>query len=265
MCLASGSSGNCYYLGNENGGMLIDVGIPLNDINKALVHEGINLKNGAIKAILITHDHADHIRTVGQLASSYHCPVYASERVHRAIANCRYIYEDLSPYRRYVSLDENFDILGFQIKAFPVPHDSKENYGYHICLRDFKFTLATDIGEITPDIKHYSALADYLVVEANYDEDMLFSGNYPAFLKKRVSGPFGHISNRETANLLAEIYHHKLKKVWLCHLSKENNNPDLCLKTINSRLFLEGVRVGKDLEVITLKRHTPSPMYLLED
>ncbi len=265
MCLASGSSGNCYYLGNENGGILIDAGIPLADISKALNHEGINLKNGTIKAILITHNHADHIRTVGQLTSLCHCPVYASEKVHRAIAHCRYIYEDLSPYRRYLSLDEETNILGFQVKAFLVPHDSKENFGYHIRLRDFKFTLATDIGEITADIEYYSSLANYLVVEANYDEDMLFSGNYPAFLKKRVSGPLGHISNRETADLLAKIYHQDLKKVWLCHLSKENNSPELCLKTIDNRLFLEGIRAGKDLDLMTLNRHTPSPMYLLEE
>ncbi len=265
MCLASGSSGNCYYLGNENGGILIDVGIPFSDISKALSHEGINLKNGAIKAILITHDHADHIRTVGQLASSCHCPVYASQKVHRAMAHCRYIYEDLSPYRRYISPDEEVEILGFKVQAFPVPHDSKENFGYYIHLRDFKFTLATDIGQITPDIERYAALSEYLVVEANYDEDMLFSGNYPAFLKKRVSGPLGHISNRETAELLARIYHNDLKKVWLCHLSKENNNPEVCLKTIDNRLFLEGIRVGKDLDLITLKRHVPSSMYLLED
>ncbi len=265
MSLASGSSGNCYYLGNENGGMLIDVGIPFNDINKALLHEGINMKEGAIKAILITHDHADHIRTVGQLSSTIHCPVYASHKVHRAIANCRYIYEDLSPYRRYVSLDEDFDILGFQIRAFAVPHDSKENFGYHISLRDFKFTLATDMGHITPEIKHYASLANYLVVEANYDEDMLFSGDYPAFLKKRVSGPLGHISNRETADLLAETYHYDLKKVWLCHLSKENNNPETCLRTLDARLFQEGIRVGKDLDLIILKRHTPSELYTLEE
>ncbi len=265
MSLASGSSGNCYYLGNENGGMLIDVGIPFNDINKALSNEGIKLMAGGIKAILITHDHADHIRTVGQLASSLHCSVYASEKVHRAIAHCRYIDEDLSPYRRYVNKEEEFDLLGFKIKAFAVPHDSKENFGYHIRLRDFSFTLATDIGSFTSEIKHYAGLAKYLVIEANYDEDMLFSGNYPAFLKKRVSGPLGHISNRETADLLAEIYHYELKKVWLCHLSKENNSADICLKTIDARLFLEGIRVGKDLELIALKRHTPSELYILEE
>ncbi len=264
MCLASGSSGNCYYLGNENGGILIDVGIPIKDIRKALIHEGVSLENGDIKAILITHNHADHIRTVGQIVSNYHCPVYASHKVHQAIANCRYIYEDLSAYRRYVSVEKPTELIGFTIESFVVPHDSKENYGYHISKDNFKFTLATDIGSITPAIEHYTAKANYLVVEANYDEDLLFSGDYPAFLKKRVSGPLGHLSNRETGELISKIYHQNLKIIWLCHLSKENNNPELCLKTIDARLFLEGIRVGKDLQLHTLKRHTPSQMYILD-
>ncbi len=265
MCLASGSSGNCYYLESEEGGMLIDVGIPLNDIQRALAVKGLSLDKGHIKAILITHDHADHIRTVGILASRYHLPVYASERVHRAISNCRYIYEDISAYRRYISLHEPFTLLGFNIVPFKVPHDSRENYGYYISLRDFRFMLATDIGSLTEDIIKYARQSNYLVVEANYDEDMLMSGVYPEFLKKRVSSPLGHLSNKDTAELLCQAYHLDMKKVWLCHLSKENNNPELCLKTIEDRLFREGIRSGKDLEIMPLKRHTPSPLYILED
>ncbi len=265
MCLASGSSGNCYYLGTEEGGLLIDVGIPLSDIQKALQTKKISLERGDIKAIIITHDHADHTRTVGILSSRYHLPVYSSKEVHRAIANCRYIHEDLSPYRRYVSCKEAFELIGFKVHAFQVPHDSKNNFGYFFQKGAFGFTLATDIGEATEDIIHYCRQASYLVIEANYDEDMLFSGNYPNFLKKRVASPRGHLSNRESAELLARVYHLDLKKVWLCHLSKENNHPELCLKTISSRLFMEGIRVGKDIIIETLKRHTPSELYQFED
>ena len=106
--------------------------------------------------------------------------------------------------------------------------------------------------------------ATHVVLEANYDREMLRTGSYPDFLKERVSSPLGHLSNDEAAELLARTYHPGMKNVWLCHLSKDNNHPDLCWKSIEARLFAEGIRVGKDLSLTALRRTTASPMYLLE-
>ena len=136
--------------------------------------------------------------------------------------------------------------------------------GYHITKGDFRFTLATDVGHVTDDIADYISRADHVVLEANYDPEMLRSGSYPEFLKGRVASPQGHLSNDEAAELLARVYHTGMKNVWLCHLSKDNNHPDLCWKTVEQRLFAEGIRVGKDLSLTALKRTTASPMYLLE-
>ena len=146
-----------------------------------------------------------------------------------------------------------------------MPHDSAENVGYHITRgEDFRFTLATDVGHPTAVIERYIAAAQHVVLEANYDSEMLRTGSYPPFLKERVASPLGHLSNEEAAEVLARCYHPEMRNVWLCHLSKDNNHPELCWKSIEQRLFSEGIRVGKDLSLTALRRTAPSPMYLLE-
>lgn len=264
MSLASGSSGNCYYLGDDEGGLLIDAGIPIRTITKVLRAEGIALDDGHIRGTIVTHDHADHIRTVGVIGGVYRLPVYATTLVHNSITQSRFVQDPIGASRRDISLRTPFEVAGFTIEAFPVPHDSVENVGYYITKGDFSFTLATDIGHPTAIIEDYIARASHVVLEANYDREMLRGGNYPEFLKERVASPQGHLSNEEAAELLARTYHPRMKNVWLCHLSKDNNHPDLCWKSVEQRLFSEGIRVGKDLSLTALRRTTASPMYLLE-
>lgn len=280
LSLASGSSGNCYYLGSEEGGLLIDAGIPMRSISKALKNIGVTPDSGHIQGVLVTHEHADHVRTIGVLGSVQHLPIYASHAVHNSIETSRFIHEDLGASRRHFIVGETFCLAGFEITSFVVPHDSVQNVGYHITRGAFSLTLATDVGHITPEIKHFASLAKYLVIEANYDPEMLRSGPYPDFLKDRVSSPTGHLSNVETASLLVDIYTPKLQHVWLCHLSKDNNHPELCWKHIEHRLYSEqGIRIGrtdegglfatrephKDLILDVLPRTKPTPLYLLDE
>ncbi len=157
MCLSSGSSGNCYYIGDEAGGFLIDAGIPIRTITKTLKAEGIPLDGGAIHGVIVTHDHADHIRTVGVIGGVYHLPVYATRLVHDSIANSRFVQDPIGPSRREIKIYEPFTVAGFTIEPFPVPHDSAENVGYHITKGDFRFTLATDVGHVTDDIADVSS------------------------------------------------------------------------------------------------------------
>lgn len=265
MSIASGSSGNCYYLSNGNQALLIDAGIPLRSISKALKDHQLPIE-GNVVGVLVTHDHADHIRTIGCLGEKFHLPVFATERVHSGINSSRYMDHLPLLSRRNILQEETFRLAGFDITAFPIPHDATENVGYHITAPGFSFTLCTDVGHITDTISLYASKADYLVMEANYDCEMLLSGPYPEFLKERVSGPNGHLSNQETGDFLARTFHPGMKHVWLCHLSKDNNHPDLCWKSIEYRLFSEGIRVGKDMELTVLKRTSPSSLYtLLED
>lgn len=260
--LASGSSGNCYYLGNPEYGILIDAGIGLRTIRKVLKDRAIDFTR--IMAVLVTHDHADHIKTVGCLGERCAIPVYSTEDVHRGIDRSRYVEEKLLASRRIIQKEVSFTIRDFLITAFEVPHDSTDNVGYHIVYGNHKFTFITDVGHVTDKVRQYMALANHLILEANYDEEMLRFGTYPAFLKERVASPTGHLSNREAAELLATQYQPHLKNVWLCHLSRDNNHPELAYKTVDIRLFQEGIRVGKDLNLVALKRTTPSDIYEFE-
>ncbi|MDR3250856.1 MAG: MBL fold metallo-hydrolase [Tannerella sp.] len=260
--LASGSSGNCYYLGASSYGILIDAGIGSRQIKKTLKEYGVEMEK--ILAVLVTHDHADHIKSVGYLGEVQHIPVYATELVHAGIRRSRYVEETLIGSRRVVEKEAVFSIRDFNITAFEVPHDSSDNVGYLIEYGNNTFVIATDVGHITDTIKKYICRANHLVIEANYDEEMLISGAYPFFLKERVSSPSGHLSNHETAEFLATNYTPKLKNIWLCHLSRDNNHPELAYKTVDLRLFQEGIRVGKDVVLTTLKRMIPSEMYEFE-
>jgi len=260
--LASGSSGNCYYLGTDSYGILIDAGIGVRTIKKALKDRGIDFSR--IVGVLITHDHADHIKSVGGLGEKCNLPVYATEDVHNGIEKNRYVEETLYRSRKVIQKENPFNVRDFKITAFDVPHDSTDNVGYYIEYGEHKFTIATDVGHITDTIAKYICKANRLIMEANYDEEMLKHGSYPDFLKERVSGPKGHLSNREAAEFIATHYSPQLKDVWLCHLSKDNNHPELLYKTIDYRLHQEGIRVGKDISIHVLKRNTPSEIYVLE-
>jgi phosphoribosyl 1,2-cyclic phosphodiesterase len=240
-------------------GILIDAGISIRAIRKVLKEHAIDFST--IIALLITHDHADHIKAAGSLGETYHIPVYATEAVHKGIASSRYVAEKPGASRRYIQKETAFAIRDFHITAFEVPHDSTDNVGYHIRCGSHAFMFATDVGHITHTMSAYVRKSNHLVIEANYDEEMLQTGSYPQFLKERISSPTGHLSNREAADFLATHYHPALKNIWLCHLSRDNNHPELACKTVNIRLSDEGIRVGKDVMLTTLKRATPSDLY----
>lgn len=254
--LASGSSGNCYFLGTLSCGILIDAGIGIRTIKKTLREFGISIEN--IMAVLVTHDHADHIRTVGSLGEKLHVPIYATEATHAAISRSHYVQDKLIASKRIIEKEKPFLVHGFEVTAFEVPHDSFDNVGYHICFGQNKFTLATDVGHITDRIEYYAKQAEHLVIESNYDEEMLKFGAYPEYLKHRITNGTGHLSNRQAADFLASIYSKKLTDIWLCHLSHDNNHPELAYKTVEERLLEEGIKVGKDVLLQTLNRGKPS-------
>lgn len=264
MSLASGSTGNCYYLEHNQQGILIDAGITYYDIKEGLAQQGLSLERD-VHAILLTHNHADHARTVGTLANHYELPVYATQPVQVELDRMRGVERIKHQERFAIEAEQPFELIGLTITPFTVPHDSADNVGYHISSEEgFSFTLATDIGHLTPTIEHYASIAHHLVLESNYDTEMLRIGKYPPFLKKRISGPLGHLSNAESVDFLCRIWRPTMRNVFLCHLSKENNHPELVRKTFDIRLFSEGIRVGKDVYITPLQRNHCSPMYLLE-
>ena len=256
LSLSSGSNGNCYYLGTSQYGILIDAGIGSRTIKKYLREYGIAIET--IIAVLVTHDHADHIKSVNYFGNKMKIPVYATNSVHEGIARSRYCEEKLYESKRVIVKDIPFAIKDFKITAFEVPHDSIENTGYHIEVNGQAIVLATDIGRITDDIVRYAKMANHLIIEANYDEDMLRTGHYPLYLKQRITSGMGHLSNKATGEFLADIFCENLSEIWLCHLSKDNNHPDIAYQTVENKLCEKGIIVGEHVILKTLQRGKPS-------
>ncbi|MCQ2128874.1 MAG: MBL fold metallo-hydrolase [Bacteroidaceae bacterium] len=262
MCFGSGSSGNCYLLLSETSGLLIDAGIGIRALKKHFKDRGIPLNR--IKNILITHDHADHIKSVGYLSSELEINVYATEKVHLGIAQ-NFVVRAKVPatHKRCIEKNQEFMLDDFKVMPFTVPHDSQDNVGYRIECEGVVFCLMTDAGCVTDEMKKYISDSNYLIIESNHDKEMLANGPYPDYLKKRIASQLGHLSNTDCANAVAENATPKLKHLWLCHLSEENNHPELARKTMESVLASYGIVADKDFRVEILKRKTPSQMYNL--
>lgn len=258
----SGSSGNCYYLFTETDGLLIDIGVGIRTLKKYFKDYGLSLSS--VHYVLITHDHADHIKSVGSVSNDYNLPVYTTRKVHDGIGRNYCVQRKISKdHAHFIEKGETFTLGDFRITPFGVPHDSSDNVGYCIEAGDVTFCVITDAGCVTEEMEPYIGKANYLVMEANHDEEMLTNGNYPQYLKTRILSGIGHLSNKSCGHALAKNMTESLHKVWLCHLSEENNHPELARKTIENILGSYGIVVGKDLELEVLKRKMPSGIYEL--
>ncbi|MDR1683221.1 MAG: MBL fold metallo-hydrolase [Candidatus Symbiothrix sp.] len=262
LSLASGSSGNCYYIGTPEYGILLDAGISCRSIRKTLKEYGVGMEQ--IMAVFVTHDHADHIKSVGSLGEQCGIPIYATQAVHNGIENSCYIDEKLYLSRRVLEKEQPVQIKDFKITAFEVPHDATDCVGYLVQYKDQKCVLATDVGHISETVASYAKIANHLIIETNYDSEMLQNGKYPEFLKDRITNGNGHLCNTQTAEFLAANFDLHLRNIWLCHLSKDNNHPELAYKTVEMAFGRYGIRIGKDVNVTPLKRMIPSELYFLE-
>lgn len=258
----SGSSGNCYYLYTATDGLIIDSGVGIRTLKKYFRDYGLSLS--AVRNILITHDHADHVKSVGCLSSDFKLPVYTTGEVHAGIRRNYCVQRKIEQdFVRHVEKGVTFSLGDFTVTPFEVPHDSADNVGYFIEHEGIAFCIITDAGTVTDSMKQYISSADYLVIEANHDEEMLKNGPYPSYLKRRILSDRGHLSNSACGAALAENMSQRLKTVWLCHLSEDNNHPELARKTIETVLGAHGVVAGTDIALEVLKRTTPTGIYEL--
>ena len=258
----SGSSGNCYMLMTPTDGLLIDIGVGLRGLKKDFRNYGLSMSQ--VHHVLITHDHADHIKSVGSFSKDYQVPVYTTPKVHEGIEKNYSVQQKIpDALKRYVEKGVRTSIGEFHVTPFAVPHDSSDNVGYMIEVGDIHFCIITDAGCVTDEMKPFIQQANYLVMEANHDEEMVNNGPYPQFLKGRILSQTGHLSNRSCGLALVENMTEQLRYVWLCHLSEENNHPELARKTVESVLRDFGIIVGVDLKMEVLKRTTPTGIFEL--
>jgi phosphoribosyl 1,2-cyclic phosphodiesterase len=258
----SGSSGNCYYIGNASNGILIDAGVGVRSIRKNLRNIGLDYEN--IWGVFVTHDHADHIKAVGPLGEKHRIPVYTTRKVHEGIQRSYCVTEKLYTSKKYIEKGESVQVGEFKITAFHVSHDSTDCVGYTIEYKEKRFTFATDLGYVNLEVAEHLKLADYLVLEANYDEQMMRQGPYPIHLQNRITADTGHLSNEQAGVFLAENYNERMQHIFLCHLSRENNLPEIAYTTIQNHLEEKQIVVGKDIHLVTLDRLNPSELYVFE-
>ena len=258
----SGSSGNCYFLFSDSDGLVIDSGVGIRQLKKHFRDFGLSLSH--VRHILVTHDHADHVKSVGSLSIDLQVPVHTTQDVHVGIFRNYCVSKKIpTDLQRSVEKGKEYVLGDFKVTPFAVPHDSTDCIGFKIEAEGVVFCIMTDVGCVTDEMKQIIGEANYLVIEANHDEEMLKSGPYPSYLKKRIMSTNGHLSNTDCAQAIAENITEKIRHIWLCHLSEENNHPELARKTITSVLASYGIIAGKDLQLDILKRKTPTGIFEL--
>lgn len=243
--LASSSKGNCSYVGTKENGLLIDAGVGIRTFAAHMSFIGIHSR--AIKGIFITHEHSDHIKGLSRIQTALRVPVYASKGTLASLIQKGV----LSPHCDFRVVDKEEIVLsGMTVKAFHTPHDSAESQCYRVMTEDHKqICVCTDLGHMTEEIHQELAQSDLVMLESNYEEEMLRMGRYPAFLKRRIAGKNGHLSNCDCADEIAALYGQGIRRFVLGHLSEENNRPEIAFMNIVHRLSQENAVLESDYQL----------------
>lgn len=246
--LVSGSSGNSTLIAQDNTIILLDCGVSGKKITQAVETLGYSCSN--INAILLTHEHTDHIKGAGIISRRFDIPIYATSETFNAM--------DIGPLK-----DENINIItpnteiaidDISFTPFSISHDAADPVGYTFNLKEGKFSSLTDTGVITQDIYNHVYDSKYLILESNHDVDMLQFGNYPYNLKRRILGRSGHLSNNTAASMAVKMLENGAEHIMLGHLSNENNTPEIAYKTTENALCQSGGIIGKDIKLSVASR-----------
>ncbi|MDD3269505.1 MAG: MBL fold metallo-hydrolase [Syntrophomonadaceae bacterium] len=238
--LASGSSGNAVFF--EFGGtkILVDAGISTRRIERGLAAIGVGAAE--LDGILITHEHIDHIQGLDVLVRRYKLPVYARPATWSGIA-CR----DKLPGECIKYIEGNFSLGAVEVEPFKISHDAADPLGFCLYYQQQKWVMATDLGVVTREVEQALSHADGAVLESNHDPEMLRTGPYPQMLKQRIRSTQGHLSNYDTAKVLASIPRLESMQVFLAHLSQQNNHPRLAMQTVGEILLKNGCDLKREV------------------
>ncbi len=231
--LFSGSSGNSLFVKTENTNLLVDIGVSAKKVENALLN--LDTDPTKLDGILITHEHIDHVQGLGTFAKKFNLPVFVNQKTLDAMPKQK---EKIPEENIHLfNIEEKFVINDLQIKPFSIPHDAANPCGFTIGNKQKKMSIATDIGHMTNGILKNLEDSNFLLLEANYNPEMLMYCRYPYSLKNRISGPTGHLSNEEAGKTISYLLTCGLKQVMLGHLSKESNFPELAYKTVVEELI----------------------------
>ncbi|RZM29729.1 MAG: MBL fold metallo-hydrolase [Pedobacter sp.] len=246
--LNSGSNGNCYYVGNADEAVLIDAGISCKEIEKRMLR--LNLPMSRVRALFISHEHSDHIKGVCVLARKYNLPVYLSPGTH---AGCGFDLQQELIFNW--DGDSAVQIGALTVTAFRKIHDARDPHSFMVTCGDTHVGIFTDLGAVCEPLRHHFKQCHGAFLEANYDTDMLNNGKYPYFLKKRISGGSGHLSNAQALELFLQHKNEKLSHLLLSHLSKDNNKPELVEDLFKAN--------AGSTEIVVASRYQESEVYVI--
>ena len=252
--LYSGSSGNCSFVQTDSTKILIDAGQSAKKIEEAL--SSIDIDPYSIDGILVTHEHSDHVKGLGILSKKFHIPVYANSETWNAMEKQKEKVEDKNV--KLFSFNK-FSIGDIDVKPFSIPHDAANPCGFNIFNNSKKISIATDIGHMDKEILQNLLNSNFLLLEANYEPEVLRYSKYPYLLKSRISGPNGHLSNIDAGKTISYLVNRGLDKVMLGHLSNENNFPELAYKTVVEQMMENNVSQS-NLRLSVANRYEASPM-----
>ena len=230
--LYSGSSGNSLFVETDNTKLLIDAGVSSKKIEKAL--NDIQVDPCTLDGILITHEHSDHVQGLGTFSKKFDLPVFVNQETLDAMPKQRDKIADKNIKKFKIA--EKFSIGDLDINPFSIPHDAANPCGFTIFNNDKKISIATDIGHMTNDILKNLEESLFVMLESNYDPEVLKCSSYPYKLKTRIAGPNGHLSNNTAGKVISRLVNNGLKSVMLGHLSKETNFPELAMRTVIEEL-----------------------------
>ncbi len=254
--LYSGSNGNSLLVETENTKILVDAGVSSKKIESAL--SDINIEPSSLNGILVTHEHIDHVQGLGTFSKKFDIPVFVNQETLDAMPkqkdkiDCKNI--------KTFKISENFSIGDLKIKPFSIPHDAANPCGFNIWKNNKKISIATDIGHMTSDILKQLEESLFIMLEANYDPEVLRCSSYPFNLKYRISGPNGHLSNEMAGKTICHLLDSGLKQAMLGHLSKENNFPELAYQTVMNELITNNSFDKNSLQLSVASRDVHSKL-----
>lgn len=252
--IASGSSGNCVFAGTDSTGLLVDAGISARQIEKGLNTIGRTAKE--MSGVLVTHEHSDHIKGIGVLARKYGLKIYGTVGTLDAVKRCGSLGAIDESLFHEIAADEAFMVGDMEILPFHTSHDAADPVAYRMNSQGKSVAVVTDLGVYTDYIVEHLQGLDAVLLEANHDIRMLQVGPYPYYLKQRILGNRGHLSNENAGRLLCQILHDNIKRVYLGHLSKENNYEELAYETVCSEVTLgDNPYKGNDFRIQVAARN----------